>query len=121
MDTPVPSLNTYIWILYTCAILYPPPSVHSLVAIPDQDYSAVADSVVLPAYYTAGDLLTNELTVPIRDDNLLEDTESFQVVLESDGGPGVELGSPHVMTILIEDNDCKWKYGYVLLKILQPY
>ena len=81
--------------------LPPPPA-----ATADEDYDDLVDSVTIPAHYIGGDLLTNELTVPIRDDNLLEDAESFDVVLES-RDPRVLLGVPHIQTIWIEDNDCK--------------
>ena len=66
----------------------------------------MVDTVEIPAHYRETSLLTNELTIPIRDDNLLEDLEVFEVVLESDS-PGVILGEPHVGAIWIEDIDCK--------------
>lgn len=68
------------------------------------------DGVVIPAHYRDSDLLTNELTIPIRDDDLLEDLEGFEVQLES-ASPGVLLGEPHISTIWIEDNDCKSCYS----------
>lgn len=82
-----------------------------LAATPGQDYSAVEDSVSLPAGYTSGDLLTNELTVPIRDDELLENRESFEVLLRVESeNEGVVLGTPRIMTIMIEDNDSECVY-----------
>ena len=70
------------------------------------------DSVLLPAGYTLGNLLTNELTVPVRDDELLENTESFQVTLRVESGhEGVTVGSPSTMTIFIEDNDGECVHG----------
>ena len=89
-----------------CLLLPPPPPTPSTAATADEDYDDLVDSVTIPAHYIGGDLLTNELTVPIRDDNLLEDAESFDVVLES-RDPRVLLGVPHIQTIWIEDNDCK--------------
>ena len=63
-------------------------------------------SVELQAGYTTGDPLDVELTVPLRDDSLFENTETFEVVLSSDSD-GVVLGAPFVKTVHIEDNDRK--------------
>ena len=59
----------------------------------------MSTTVNLPAGYATGDPLQMELTVPIMDDSLFEDTETFQVVLSSDS-EGVVLGSPFIKTVL---------------------
>ena len=64
----------------------------------------MSTTVNLPAGYATGDPLEMELTVPIMDDSLFEDTETFQVVLSSDS-EGVVLGSPFIKTVFIQDND----------------
>lgn len=58
----------------------------------------------IPAHYTSGSPLNSELTIPIRDDNLLEDLEKFEVTLKIDDSR-VLVGEPQVTTIWIEDND----------------
>ena len=84
-----------------------PPHHHTDAATPEEDFSPVrGTSVVLQAGYTTGDPLEMELTVPIRDDSLFEDTETFQIVLSSTSN-GVVLGSPSVKTVHILDNDSK--------------
>ena len=84
-------------------------------ATPDEDYDTVrSTSVVLQAGYATGDPLDVELTVPIRDDNLFEDTETFEVVLSSDSD-GVVLGATSVKTVHILDNDCKLEWQLFIL------
>lgn len=76
-----------------------------LAATAGADYGEVERSVDIPAHYTSGPL-NNELTIPIRDDNLLEDLERFEVTLKMDDSR-VLVGEPQVTTIWIEDNDRK--------------
>lgn len=65
-----------------------------------------------------GELLPNELIVPIRDDNLLEDMEAFNVILSvQSSNPRVFVGEPNIQTIWIEDNDCEFKITHWKLRI----
>lgn len=91
--------HTYLFLLY-------PPA-----ATAGDDYTEVERNVVIPAHYTSGDPLNSELTIPIRDDNLLEDLEEFEVTLKMDD-PRVVMGEPQVTTIWIEDNDRKCFHMY---------
>ena len=70
-------------------------------ATPDVDYSSREDIIQVPA---RGE--PPLLYVSIREDNILEDREVFEVVLGS-SSPRVMLGEPSSALVWIEDNDCK--------------
>lgn len=91
---------TFIVFTYYLFLLCP------LAATAGSDYGDVERSVEIPAHYTSGSPLNSELTIPIRDDNLLEDLEKFEVTLKIDDSR-VLVGEPQVTTIWIEDNDRK--------------
>lgn len=87
-----------------------------LAATAGADYGEVERSVDIPAHYTSGPL-NNELTIPIRDDNLLEDLEKFEVTLKMDDSR-VLVGEPQVTTVWIEDNDRKCCHYVITCTVL---
>ena len=46
--------------------------------------------------------------IDIKDDEIAEITKSFSVELSIPAGQQVILGSPHTLTVQIEDNDSKF-------------
>jgi hypothetical protein len=64
------------------------------------DFGAVSGTL----NWASGDTSAKSFTVPIVDDNLVEPTETFTVVLSSPTG-GATLGTPSIATVTIADND----------------
>ena len=55
------------------------------------------------------------ITIPILDDNTVEDIESFTVVLSvADADPNVELGPDNTTRITIIDDDSKNTIPYII-------
>ena len=49
--------------------------------------------------------------IPIIDDNILEENETFRVTINSDSLPlGLTLGSIYETTVTIVDDECKLNY-----------
>ena len=75
----------------------------------DEDYISGSYSVT----FTAG-MTTASLSIPIKDDNVFEDTESFRLLIDSTSLPNdVTLGNPRSAAMTIVDDDGK--------SVIQPF
>ena len=68
-------------------------------ATEDVDYSGTTGTVMFAVGQSS-----RTITIPVRDDAVEEPDETFQVRL-SNPSPGLDLGSPTVATVTIQDND----------------
>ena len=69
----------------------------------DEDYKSGPYSVT----FTAG-MTTASLSIPINDDDIFEEHETFILMIDSTSLPNdVTLGSPRAVVISITDNDGK--------------
>ena len=68
-----------------------------------EDYTSGSYSVT----FTAG-MTTASLSVPIKDDNIFEDNESFRLLIDLTSLPNdVTVGSPRSTVVVILDDDGK--------------
>ena len=87
-----------VWLKYTCQLLY-----YSKNTGQDEDYTAGPYSVT----FTAGKT-TALLSVPIKDDNVFEASESFKLIIDPTSLPDdVTLGVPRAAAVVILDDDGK--------------
>ena len=69
-------------------------------ASPGADFQAASGTLT----WANGDTAGKTISIPIVDDNVVENTETFQVILSNPSG-GATLGAPATATVSIADND----------------
>ena len=69
-----------------------------------EDYVAGPHTITIPPGTTSGDEICTDLADIIRDDNILESTESFTISIE-DVSPCGDIGPENYTIVNIVDND----------------
>ena len=78
------------------------------------DYTFKSHNVKFPAGVT-----TVSFSIPINNDNIVEDNEEFQLIINTDSLPnGIVTGNPSKATVVIKNDDSKF---HVLMHLINIY
>ena len=80
------------------------------------DYGSGPYTVTFPAGVTSV-----SFDVPITDDNILEDDETFDLIISSTSLSSISIGIQNQTTVTIEMNDRKYYFACVLVWFRPPH